>query len=257
MTHADTTLDYYFDPALYDASFAERSEDVELYLELAAAHPGPILELGAGTGRVTLPLARALHTVVAVDSSPQMLAALERELAKEPSDVASRVQLHEVDVRSLALEAKFSLILATFNVVGHLETPEDLLAFLSAARAHLAPGGELVFDTLAPDDAELLAEPDEEFELDPLVHPHTGHTLEATERFQYDFETRILTATTTYKNLTTSECFSVPLRLRQWFPRELEELTRKAGFSKVTLSADYGSGSDLTLANMIVTRVQA
>jgi SAM-dependent methyltransferase len=247
------TLDYYFDPALYDASFAERTDDIAFYLERAQEQGSPVLELGAGTGRVTLPLVRAGHTVVALDASARMLDVLSARL---PSELSERVERHEADVRKLALNRKFPLILATFNLVGHLETPDDLLAFLRGAKDHLAPGGELVFDTLAPDDEELLADPEAEFQVDPLVHPTTGHTLEASERFTYDFEARILTATTTYKDLTTGEQFSVPLRLRQWFPRELGELLHQAGFSAVTLSADYEPNPDLTLASMIVVRAR-
>jgi SAM-dependent methyltransferase len=252
-----TPAEFYFDPGLYDAAFGGRMEDVEFYLDVCLGQTEAVLELGAGSGRVTLPLAEAGVRVVAVDLSPNMLAVLRARLLEAPSEVRSRVEILHADGRTLALGRQFPLVLATFNVVGHLETHADLLAFLGAAKAHLLPDGELIFDTLAPQEEELLADPDDEFPLDPIRHPVSGDELEATERIHYEPETRILTATTTYRNLATDEEFSVPLRLRQWFPAELAELVRKAGFRDIRLTKDYGTSPDLADADMILVRARA
>jgi SAM-dependent methyltransferase len=248
--------EYYLDPALYDATFAERQDDIALYLKAADQVDGPILELGAGSGRVTLELVRRGHSVVAVDPSRSMLARLEARLLAEPPEVAARVSTQPADAASLALPEKFGLVLATFNVVGHLETSAELVSFLEAARRHLRPAGELIFDTLAPDEEELFAEPDDEFELDPIRHPESGAWLEARERIHYDPVARILTATTSYKNLTTGAEFNVPLRLRQWFPKEIEAALQAAGFKDFTLRGDYDEKPDLTLADMFVIRAR-
>src|SRR3954453_21752430 len=71
--------EHYSDAALYDYEYRRRRADVGFYRELARKRLGDggrILELGAGSGRVTIPLARAGHEVVAVDSNPAMLAKL-------------------------------------------------------------------------------------------------------------------------------------------------------------------------------------
>ncbi len=61
--------EHYADAALYDYEYRRRRADVTFYRELAREHPGPILELGAGSGRVTVALARDGHDVVAIDQS--------------------------------------------------------------------------------------------------------------------------------------------------------------------------------------------
>jgi SAM-dependent methyltransferase len=248
--------DFYFDPALYDASFGAREEDLAFYLGLTRRLEGPLLEIGAGSGRVTLPLARAGVSVVAVDPSRAMLDALEERLRLESPEVAARVQIVQADATALALARPFSLILATFNVVGHFETHDELTRFLRAMHDHLTPGGTLIFDALGPDEDELMANPTEAFELDPIDHPSTGETLEAVEHISYDPESRILTATTTYTSVSSGKSFSVPLRVRQWFPEELRTLTQSAGYSEVTLTKDYSDDTDLAFADMILVRAQ-
>ena len=59
---------------LYDLDLAEDPGDVDLYLALAARAGGKVIELGCGTGRITVPLAAAGHDVTGVDIDPTMLA---------------------------------------------------------------------------------------------------------------------------------------------------------------------------------------
>src|SRR6185503_495314 len=59
--------EHYADAALYDYEYRRRRADVTFYRELAKQRGGPILDLGAGSGRVTIALARDGHEVVAVD----------------------------------------------------------------------------------------------------------------------------------------------------------------------------------------------
>src|SRR5690242_5009291 len=96
-TSYDTTPDF---GAFYDAVplYSTRG-DVALYLDEAAraGEPGTVLEIGCGTGRLTLPLARAGHVVTGVDLSPAMLARARSKLAAEPPEVRARVTLLEAD----------------------------------------------------------------------------------------------------------------------------------------------------------------
>src|SRR5450432_2020798 len=80
--------EHYRDPALYDYEYRRRRSDVTFYRELARKRLGAggrILELGAGTGRITIPLARDGHRVVALDQSPGMLAGLTARVGKLPA----------------------------------------------------------------------------------------------------------------------------------------------------------------------------
>src|SRR6266508_3521831 len=132
---------------LYDSVrlYAAR-QDVAFYVEEAARTGGPVLELGCGTGRILLPLARAGHTVHGLDSSRHMLARCREKVAAEPAPVRGRITLHEGDVRAFDLGqgAVFPLVIAPFRVFQHMITIDDQLACLAAVARHLAPGGRFI-----------------------------------------------------------------------------------------------------------------
>jgi SAM-dependent methyltransferase len=114
-------------------------EDLPLWRELAAAEApgGPILDVGAGTGRVALDLARLGHAVVALDLDASLLAELRARAGDLP------VETVVADARELDLGRHFALILVPMQTVQLLGGPEGRARFLRAARAHLAPGGLL------------------------------------------------------------------------------------------------------------------
>lgn len=134
----------------YDLDHAAVRDDVEMYRQFAAQTGSPVLELGCGTGRIALPLARDGHEVAAVDISPAMLAALRAKLAQEPPEVAARVQVIQADMRRLALGREFALALCPLNTFMHMTTQADQLAALASAYRHLAPGGRLIVDVASP-----------------------------------------------------------------------------------------------------------
>jgi SAM-dependent methyltransferase len=114
-------------------------EDLPLWRELAAAEApgGPILDVGAGTGRVALDLARLGHAVVALDLDASLLAELRARAGDLP------VETVVADARELDLGRRFALILVPMQTVQLLGGTEGRARFLRAARAHLAPGGLL------------------------------------------------------------------------------------------------------------------
>jgi len=138
---------------LYDSVplYAAR-RDVRFYVEEAAGVRA-VLELGCGTGRVLLPLARAGCTVVGLDNSWQMLARCRAKIAAEPAAVQARITLHHHDVRSFDLGggATYPLVIAPFRVLQQLPAVEDQLALLAAVTRHVAPGGRFIFDVFNPD----------------------------------------------------------------------------------------------------------
>lgn len=121
-------------------------DDLPYYLTWAERQGSPILELGAGTGRVLLPLARAGYRVTGLEASPDMLSILERKLSGEPADVRSRVTLLRGDMRDLCLNSRFCLILLPLHTLSHLLGYQDRLRVFRAAARHLVPGGVLVAD---------------------------------------------------------------------------------------------------------------
>jgi SAM-dependent methyltransferase len=114
--------------------------DRALWREVAAEADGPILDVGAGTGRVTLELARAGHAVTALDSDPALLAAL-RERA---SASALTIETVQADARSFSLaRADFALCIVPMQTIQLLGGGAGRMQFLRRARAHLRSGGVL------------------------------------------------------------------------------------------------------------------
>jgi len=124
--------------------------DVPFYLELASRLGGPVLELGCGTGRVGLELARAGCEVVGIDISPAMLAGYRAKLGREDAAVRSRVTLVEADMADFELGREFALIIVPFRAFQHLLDVESQRACLKQVRGHLPQDGRFVFDAFNP-----------------------------------------------------------------------------------------------------------
>jgi SAM-dependent methyltransferase len=118
----------------HDVECGRYAADLPLWRELAAAAGGAVLDVGAGTGRVALDLARAGHDVTALDVEPELLGALEARARAAGLTVATVAG----DARALALGRRFALILVPMQTIQLL--PERA-GFLAAAREHLEPGG--------------------------------------------------------------------------------------------------------------------
>ncbi|MDQ3769028.1 MAG: class I SAM-dependent methyltransferase [Actinomycetota bacterium] len=126
----------------HDLECGSYAADLPLWRELAAstARPaGPVLDVGAGTGRVALELARAGHEVVALDRDEMLLGALRERAARDGLGVETVTG----DARAFALERSFALVLAPMQTVQLLGGPQCVEGFVRCAAAHLRPGGLL------------------------------------------------------------------------------------------------------------------
>ena len=146
---------YYFDPRVaeaYDAEIGRLDEvvrdDIAFYAGLAreASEAGhAVLELGCGTGRVTLPIAQAGVEVVGLDSSPAMLEVARRKAAEAEN-------LHWVlgDMGDFQLGQRFGLVIIPFRSFLLLLTVEEQKACLARIREHLVDGGRLALNIFNP-----------------------------------------------------------------------------------------------------------
>jgi SAM-dependent methyltransferase len=157
--------------ALYDLFFADIDDDVAMYEQFARRGATPSLELGIGSGRVGLRLARAGLDVVGLDTSPSMLARLRSSL---DDDTARRVRIVEADIRAFDLGERFDLIFCAANSFQHLLTTVDQVAALTCIAKHLAPGGLFVARVMSPSAVDWSVE-DRPLELRrTLTDPATG-----------------------------------------------------------------------------------
>jgi SAM-dependent methyltransferase len=229
--------EHYAHPKYYERAYRGRDADVDFYATLAAVSGGPVLEYGVGTGRVALPIARAGIALCGVDRSQPMLAELRVRLQKEP-ELRPLLSLRRGDMRTLRLARRFALVTAPFNAVLHLYTRRDVERFLARVHAHLAPGGEFVFDYSMPRTADLAPNPERWYGGSRLVHPELGQTVRYAERFHYAPLTQVLSTFMRFTGSDEAHSAETLLTHRQFFPQELEALLHYNGFDS-RWSADF------------------
>ena len=120
--------------------------DLEFYKELALKSGNKALELGVGTARVALSLARAGLTVVGIDNSVHMLRVAKEKLTKESESVRRRVILKKGDMRNFELSQSFPFIYIPSSTFDHNITIEDRKQTLTCVFKHSKKNGTFAFD---------------------------------------------------------------------------------------------------------------
>jgi SAM-dependent methyltransferase len=236
------SLAHYEDPAYYTAAYAQRLEDVAYYVGLAQRAGGPVLEYGAGNGRIAIPLARHAIDVVGVDHSAPMLADLRARLAAEPSEVRKRVRVVRGDMRRVRLRRRFPLVLATFNTALHLYTRADVERFLARVREHLAPRGRFVADLAIPAVGDLARSAGRAYHSPRFRHPTAG-VVRNREYFDYDPWRQVLFVSMEFEPVgDPSGAWMTPLAHRQFFPQEWGMLLHYNGFAVERVEGDFCGG---------------
>jgi SAM-dependent methyltransferase len=123
----------------HDVECAAYSADLQLWLDLATERPGPLLDIGCGTGRVALQLAEQAIDVTGLDSDPALVTAL----TARAREAGLRVRTSVADARSFDLGRQFALAVAPMQVVQLLGGVPGREATLCCVRRHLRPGGVL------------------------------------------------------------------------------------------------------------------
>jgi SAM-dependent methyltransferase len=128
----------------HDVECGSYSADLPLWEDLAQAADGPILDVGAGTGRVSLHLADLGHEIVALDHDPVLLAALTRRAAGRALTAV------QADAREFELGLEFALIVVPMQTIQLLGGSAGRARFLRAAHRHLRPAGTLAVAITGP-----------------------------------------------------------------------------------------------------------
>ena len=137
-----------YDPLadLYDLEYGH-DDDLPFWLALAEREAGPVVEWGAGTGRLAVPLANAGHGVTAVEESSAMV--------ERGSGKGGGIEWVRGDMRSAGLGRRYGLAICAFNSFLCLPSIDDALAFLHNAKDHRAPGDLLGIEDSAFSPEEL------------------------------------------------------------------------------------------------------
>lgn len=181
-----------YDPLadLYDLEY-DHDYDLPFWLSLAGREGGPIVEWGAGTGRLAVPLAAAGFDVTAVELSERMV---ERGRKK-----SAAVEWVTGDMCAAKLGREYALAVCAFNSFLCLRTVEDALAALGNAREHLAPGGLLGIEISAFSPEELAGEPGGPALRQDFTRPLPDGRLERFSVSRYDAATQLLSMSLFYE----------------------------------------------------------
>jgi ubiquinone/menaquinone biosynthesis C-methylase UbiE len=222
----------------YDAVYSvirDPSGDAAFYRSLARESGGPVLELGCGTGRTLLPIARDGIECVGLDSSPEMLAVL-----RERQPPANLTLVHDRMERFDLGDRRFRLITAPFRAFSHLLDVDAQLACLARVRRHLAPHGLFVFDLFDPKLARTaLAEEPEH--LSATFHDG-GHEIRRWDTVRRDLTRQLLTVTFRFEGGPPELAGSADVQLRWFYRYEVEHLLARAGFTDVSFFGDFERG---------------
>lgn len=229
----------------HDLECGAYREDLPLWRALAAEHGDPILDIGAGTGRVAIDLGRRGHRVTALDRDPELLAELERRAHGLP------VTTVLADACAFSLGIRFALCLVPMQTIQLLGGADKRAAFLACARAHMVDGGLLAvalssrLEAYASGDGQAALLPDI-CERDGVVYASQPTAIRSHDE-AFVLERR--RETVSPRGERTEELNAV--RLDRLLPVELERQARAAGLTpagRATISptADY-AGSEVVM----------
>ncbi len=144
--------------SLYCGFFAEFYDilhaglkDIDAYIEFAHKFGPDILELGSGTGRILIPLAKKGFNVTGIDFSDDMIKRCYDKLHGANSSLTDRITIVKQDVTKFELERKFDLIIAPCNMISHFTQTAQLINMLKRVIKHLKPNGVFILDISVPD----------------------------------------------------------------------------------------------------------
>lgn len=126
-------------------------EDVPFFTEIARRTVGPVLDLGCGTGRLSIPLAEAGLEVVGLDISENMIAAFRRKLRSCRREIRQRINLVRADMRQFALKQRFACAVCSSNTLLLMGSERSVERALACVARHLRDDGLFVVDVAAID----------------------------------------------------------------------------------------------------------
>ena len=215
----------------YDALKAQN--DTQFYLAQAQAASGPILEIGCGTGRVTIPLAAAGADIIGLDVSASMLDEARRKAERQ----SLRISWIKADGGAFDLGRQFALIIMPFNTLQFFRDTAALAQLFRCVDRHLRMDGRVVFDVFNPQISFLAADPSKRFERARYPDPQGGGEVVLEETREYIAERQVVRSVRYYHVGGKRDVSVSSLELRCFFPCELDLILEHFGFR---LDAKYG-----------------
>lgn len=217
---------------LYDLDPREITrDDIAFYRAEAKRAGGAVLELGCGTGRVTIPLAEDGHEIWGLDLSEEMRAQLRQKAQHLPAPVRANMHISHGNMASFDMGRRFDLIIAPFRAFQALSERSEQQQCLQCIRAHLSGSGHFIMHVFKPKVVfdESWVQPEAfDWEVDD---PRTGKRVRRYEtRKRVDLQNQVLYVDLTYRIDGSSREIVEPLAISYFYEEQMREFLQKSGF---------------------------
>jgi len=221
----------YRDGRHYDRLFGE--PNIPFWIDIISACGAPVLELGCGTGKVTIPIAEAGYETVGIDLSEAMLEYAQAKIQGRDLPVKFRLD----DMKRLGDEQKFKTIILPSNNLAHLMNYQEAEECFRTVVDHLEDDGTFVIDAFVPS-VSILSKSDDELEtISEYEDPDGKGMIKITATALYENHTQIRRVTTFQQNPDGS-ISEGHLNMKMYFPQELEGLLNHSGLE---ITERYGN----------------
>jgi SAM-dependent methyltransferase len=244
---------------LYDAYISQFDEDLPFWISLAQTSGSPILELGCGTGRVLLELAKSGFEIEGIDCDPAMLEIARSKLIPGFQD---QIKLHIEDVRNFSISESFALIIIPCNTFAYFNQ-EESEQILKRSSSHLNPGGQLVIDLpnpafgSHPDAYDLLD--DETNLLSSFTSPRSKLPVQVSARSGKPSEASVVDITWFFDELRPDgqvQRFEHEIRYHLRSAQLMTKMLNRTGFNNVSVLGDYDSSPSTTNSQRLIIKGQ-
>lgn len=221
---------------LYDIDLRDHlTDDIQFYVDYAKnLNCANILELGCGTGRVSLALAKAGFNVVGLDLSKEMLDVFKQKLASLDENIKNRIEIVHGNMACFDLNKKFDLIIVPFRAFQSLTDDNDIACSLGCIKNHLSDRGIFIVNVFNPD-PDLMNEnwcSPEMIQWELLDEKTGNYVIKKVSQDKIDLENQVIYITFIYE---VKDKFGVmimvedKLKLKYHFENQLQNVVEKAG----------------------------
>ena len=222
---------------LYDEVYSFVDYDIAFYVQKHKELGGKVLEIGCGTGRVTIPMLAAGADITAIDYSQKMLERLESKVG----NIDTPMEIILQDVRSLSLKKKYNLIIFPYRGFQSLLSIEDQINALTSIRKHLEVNGSLIIDLFVPT-RDLFDQNSDIFYHLRDFENDSGRIKSLHHRSRFDHHNQLihtqLSISESKDEQITSKRYA-DFTLRYLYPDEARYLFEFCGFKIQEISGDY------------------
>lgn len=227
---------------IYDLLYSGFTADIPFYVEECLAADGPVLELGCGTGRVSIPIVSQGVNLTCLDISKGMICELNRKITTSNDPLPALKVIHG-DMRNFTLDAQFDLVVIPFRSFLCLLSVEDQVRTLISIKRHLSNKGKLILNFFVPDLQTMNQEGDLSNHLFDVTDPNTGGRLVVWNQTKCDMHTQILDTRLIIEILNNDDVTTKRLhrdvQLRYVYRWEMYHLLRYCGYTVVDLYGDF------------------